>query len=146
MECAGSEILCPCPAMVRRVPTWTLWARSLSLPGGRKSSQARAISIRDRHMELGHDSSAGAQRCSAVSCSCRKWVTKAGWNADETRAWACAGLCGRHRSVSTHLHPSPRPGFIISISHQHRHQHQPSASPSASARPVLFVSLERFLF
>lgn len=53
---------------------WTLWGRSLAWPGSRESSrpgQARAISFRDRRMELGHDSSAGAERCSAVSCFCR---------------------------------------------------------------------------
>lgn len=57
--------------------------------------------IRDRRMELGHDSSAGAGRCSAVSCSCGNGRQKVGWNADETRARACAGLCGRHRIYSS---------------------------------------------
>lgn len=52
-------------------------------------------------MELGHDSSAGAGRCSAVSCSCGNGRQKVGWNADETRARACAGLCGRHRIYSS---------------------------------------------
>lgn len=83
---------------------------------------------RDRRMELGHDSSAGAGRCSAVSCSCGNGRQKSRMECGRD---AGSGLCWLVRAPSYLLIFIPVPVPVISISPQHQQ------AASASARPVL---------